>query len=167
MSPKTDTTKSKSAKTKGVAESTTGNGKKSQGWTDEEKAAMRNRAQEMKAEARADRNRAEGESAALAAIAEMQEPDRSLAERIHALVKANAPGLWPKTWYGMPAYAKDGNVVCFFQCASKFKARYATLGFSDKAHLDQGNMWPVTYALTKLTAADEARISALIKQAVS
>ena len=150
-----------------VAQTTTATGKKSKGFTDEEKAAMRNRAQELKAEARASKDKAEGESAALAAIAAMQEPDRSMAKRLHAIIKASAPALSPKTWYGMPAYAKDGKVVCFFQTAQKFNTRYATLGFNDSANLDEGALWPVAYALKKLTAAEEARISALVKKAVS
>ncbi len=149
------------------AKSTTSTGKTPKGWTDEEKAAMRNRAQELKAEARANRNRAEGESAVLAAIAAMPEPDRTLAKRLHAIIQAVAPDLWPKTWYGMPAYGnKDGNVVCFFQGAYKFKARYATIGFNDKAKLDEGAMWPVAFALKELKAAEEKRISALVKKAV-
>jgi len=137
-------------------------------FTDEERAAMRERAQELKASARRSPHtgRADGESDVLAKISEMQEPDRALAERLHALIKATAPDLSPRTWYGMPAYAKDGNIVCFFQNAQKFKTRYATLGFSDKAHLDDGNMWPTTYALKELTTADEARIVALVKKAV-
>jgi uncharacterized protein YdhG (YjbR/CyaY superfamily) len=159
LSPNKETQKS--------AKSTAANNKKSKGFTDEEKAAMRNRAQELKAEARANKNKAEGESAALAAITAMQEPDRSMAKRLHAIIKASAPVLSPKTWYGMPAYAKDGNVVCFFQSAQKFKTRYATFGFSDKANLDEGAMWPVAFALTELTAADEARIGVLVKKAVS
>ena len=141
---------------------------KSKGFTDEEKAAMRNRAQELKAEARANKNKAEGESAALEAIATMQEPDRSMAKRIHAIIKASAPALVAKTWYGMPAYAnKDGKVVCFFQTAQKFNTRYSTFGFNDSASLDEGEMWPVAFALKKLTATEEARISALVKKAVS
>ncbi len=140
---------------------------KSKGFTDEEKAAMKARAQELKAEARANKDKAAGESAALAAIAAMKEPDRSMAKRLHAIIKASAPDLLPKTWYGMPAYAKDGNVVCFFQSADKFKSRYATFGFSDKANLDEGAMWSVAFALKELTAADEARVSALVKKAVS
>ena len=159
MSPKKDTPKS--------AKSTTAINKTSKGFTDEEKAAMRNRAQELKAEARANKNKAEGESAALAAIAAMQEPDRSMAKRLHAIIKASAPALSPKTWYGMPAYAKDGKVVCFFQSAQKFNARYATFGFNDTANLDEGAMWPVAFALKELTATEEARISALVKKAVS
>jgi uncharacterized protein YdhG (YjbR/CyaY superfamily) len=138
------------------------------GFTDEEKGAMRKRAQELKAEARANQNKAEGESAALAAIAALAAPDRALAERLHALIAASAPALSPKTWYGMPAYAnKDGQIVCFFQSAEKFKTRYATLGFSDKAHLDEGALWPVAFALTAWTEAVEAQIAALVKQAVS
>ena len=136
------------------------------GFTDEERAAMKARAQERKAEARTSKSKADGERAVLAAIAEMSEADRALAERIHAIVKASAPGLAPKTWYGMPAYAKDGKVVCFFQAASKFKVRYATFGFQPDAHLDDGTMWPTAFALTELTAADEARIGALVKKAV-
>jgi uncharacterized protein YdhG (YjbR/CyaY superfamily) len=160
MSPKKDTQKS--------AKSTTTNNKKSKGWTDEEKAAMKARAQELKAEARADKNKAEGENAVLAAIAAMQEPDRSMAKRLHAIIKTSAPALSPKTWYGMPAYAdKDGKVVCFFQSAQKFNARYATFGFNDTANLDEGAMWPTAFALKELTAAEETRISALVKKAVS
>jgi uncharacterized protein YdhG (YjbR/CyaY superfamily) len=149
------------------ATSTTASGATSQAFTDAERAAMRARAQELKAEARADKNRADGESALLAAIAAMTERDRAMAERIHAIVKDNAPELSPKTWYGMPAYAKDGKVVCFFKCAQKFNTRYATFGFSDVANLDDGALWPVEFALKELTAADEARIAALVKQAVS
>jgi uncharacterized protein YdhG (YjbR/CyaY superfamily) len=137
--------------------------KKSEGFTAEERAAMRERAREQKAEAQ----RADGERAVLAKIAEMQGPDRAMAERLHAIVKASAPALSPKTWYGMPAYAKDGKVVCFFQSAQKFNTRYATLGFSDKANLDEGAMWPTSFALKALTAIEEARISALVKRAVS
>ena len=128
---------------------------------------MKERAQELKAEARADRDRADGESDVLAKIAEMPGPDRAMAERIHAIVTASAPALSPKTWYGMPAYAKDGKVVCFFQSAAKFNARYATFGFSDEANLDKGAMWPTSFALKELTAADEAKIGALVKRAVS
>ena len=138
-----------------------------QGFTDAEKAAMKERAKELKAEARASKNKEEGENAVLAAIAAMPEPDRGMAARIHEIVKANAPALWPKTWYGMPAYAnKDGNVICFFQCAAKFGARYATFGFNDRAALDEGAMWPTAFALTGLAAAEEARIIALVKKAV-
>ena len=143
--------------------------KASKGFTDEERAAIRERAQELKAEARRGpgAKKADGESDLLAKIAEMPKPDRALAERLHAVIKASAPALSPRTWYGMPAYAKDGNVVCFFQSAHKFKARYATFGFSDKANLDEGTVWPVAFALKELTAADEARIGALVKKAVS
>jgi uncharacterized protein YdhG (YjbR/CyaY superfamily) len=138
--------------------------KKSKGFTDEERAAMKERAQELKAEA----EKAGGESAVLAKIAEMQGPDRAMAKRLHAIMKASAPALSPKTWYGMPAYAnKDGKVVCFFQSAQKFKSRYATFGFSDEANLDEGHMWPTSFALKELTAAAEAKIGALVKKAVS
>jgi uncharacterized protein YdhG (YjbR/CyaY superfamily) len=144
--------------------STTAIGKTSQGFTDEERAAMKERAQELKAAAQKE----DGESAVLAKIAEMPEPERAMAERLHAIIKVSAPALAPKTWYGMPAYAnKDGKVVCFFQSAQKFKSRYATLGFSDEANLDEGAMWPTSFALKELTAAEEARISALVKKAVS
>jgi uncharacterized protein YdhG (YjbR/CyaY superfamily) len=149
------------------AKRTTTSGKASKGFTAEERAAMKERAQELKAEARADKDRAYGESAVLAKIAEMPEPDRALAERFHAIVKASAPDLSPKTWYGMPAYAKAGKVVCFFQSAHKFKSRYATFGFSDQANLDEGAMWPTSFALKELTAAEEAKIGALVKKAVS
>jgi uncharacterized protein YdhG (YjbR/CyaY superfamily) len=143
-------------------------GKASKGFTDEERAAMRERAQEVKAAARRPRaSKADGESDVLAKIAEMPEPDRAMAERLHAVIKASAPALSPRTWYGMPAYAKDGNVVCFFQSAQKFKTRYATFGFSDKANLDEGAMWPTAFALKELTAAEAARIGALVKKAVS
>ena len=151
---------------RGIRESATAINKKSKGFTDEEKAAMKARAQELKAEARANKDKAEGESAVLAAIAAMKEPDRAMAKRLHAIIKASAPGLWPKTWYGMPAYARDGKVVCFFQSAQKFNTRYATLGFSDVANLDEGAMWPTAFALKELTAADEARIGALVKMAL-
>jgi uncharacterized protein YdhG (YjbR/CyaY superfamily) len=149
-------TKPKSAKP------TSPTGRASQGFSAEEKAAARERVRELKAEAA----RADGETELLAAIARMQEPDRAMARKVHALIKAAAPMLTPKTWYGMPAYAKDGNVICFFQNAGKFKVRYQTLGFSDKAHLDDGAMWPNSYALMKLTAAEEAKITALVKKAV-
>ncbi len=128
---------------------------------------MKARAQELKAEARADKDKAEGERAVLAAIAEMREPDRAMAKRLHAIIQASAPALSPKSWYGMPAYAKDGKVVCFFQSAQKFKTRYATFGFNDTASLDEGAMWPTAFALKELTAAEEAKISALVKKAVS
>jgi len=140
--------------------------KSAKGFTDEEKAAMKERAKELKAEARADKDKAEGESAVLAAIAKMPEPDRGMAKRLHAIIKASAPSLSPKTWYGMPAYARDGEVVCFFQSADKFKARYATFGFNDTANLDEGAMWPTSFALKELTAAEEAKIAALVKKAV-
>ena len=138
-------------------------GKKSEGFTAKERAAMKERAKELKAEAQ----KAEGESDVLAKIAEMQGPDRAMAERLHEIVKASAPALSPKTWYGMPAYAKDGKVVCFFQSAQKFNSRYATLGFSDKANLDEGAMWPTSFALKELSATEEAEIGALVKRAVS
>jgi uncharacterized protein YdhG (YjbR/CyaY superfamily) len=151
------------------ARSTTASGKKSGGFTDAERAAVKERAQELKAEARRGprADKADGESAVLAKIAEMPEQDRAMAERLHAIIKASAPALSPKTWYGMPAYAKEGKVVCYFQSAQKFKSRYATFGFSDKANLDEGAMWPTTFALTELTSTEEARISALVKKAVS
>jgi uncharacterized protein YdhG (YjbR/CyaY superfamily) len=155
MSPKKGTQKS--------VKSTTAKDKASKGFTDEERAAMKERAKELKAEA----VQADGESALLAKIAEMPEPDRAMAKRLHALIKASAPSLSPKTWYGMPAYAKDGKVVCFFQSAQKFKSRYATFGFSDEANLDEGAMWPTAFALKELTAAEETRIAALVKKAVS
>jgi uncharacterized protein YdhG (YjbR/CyaY superfamily) len=155
MSPRKDTQKS--------AKSTTAINKKSKGFTDEERAAMKERVQELKAEAR----RADGDSAVLAKIAEMQGPDRAMAKRLHAIIQASAPALSPKTWYGMPAYAKDGKVVCYFQSAQKFKSRYATFGFSDEANLDEGAMWPTSFALKELTAAEEAKIGALVKKAVS
>jgi uncharacterized protein YdhG (YjbR/CyaY superfamily) len=142
-------------------------GKASKGFTEEERAAMKERARELKAEARRGANRAAGESDVLAKIAEMQGSDRAMAERLHAIVKASAPDLWPKTWYGMPAYAKDGKVVCYFQSAGRFKSRYATVGFSDEANLDDGAMWPTSFALKDLTAAEEARIDTLLKKAVS
>jgi uncharacterized protein YdhG (YjbR/CyaY superfamily) len=144
-------------------------GKASTGFTDEERAAMRERAQELKAAGRRGprAGKVDGESDVLAKIAEMPEPDRAMAERLHALIKASAPALSPRTWYGMPAYAKDGNVVCYFQSAHKFKARYATFGFSDKANLDEGAMWPTSFALKELTGAEEARIGALVRKAVS
>ena len=138
-------------------------GTKSKGFTAEERAAMKERARELKAEAR----KADGEKELLAKVAQMPEPDRAMAKRLHAIVKASAPDLEPKTWYGMPAYARDGKIVCFFQSADKFKSRYATLGFNDAAKLDEGAMWPTSFALKKLTAADEAKIGALVKKAVS
>jgi len=153
MSPKTETKKS--------------NNTPSEGFTVEEKAALKTRAQELKAEARANKDKAEGESAVLAAIAAMVEPDRTLAGRLHGIITASAPVLTPKTWYGMPAYARDDKVVCFFQSAKKFNTRYATLGFSDSAHLDEGALWPTAFALKELTAAEEEKITALVKKAVS
>ena len=163
MSP--DRTKQRSTK------STAASKKSSSGFTEEERAAMKERAQELKAEARrgprGKKGRADGEEDVLAKIAEMPKPDRTMAERLHAIVKASAPDLTPRTWYGMPAYAKDGKVVCFFQSAQKFKSRYATLGFSDKANLDDGAMWPTSFALKELTAGEEARIVALVKEAVA
>ena len=152
MSPNRETQKS--------AKSSTAIGKKFKGFTDEERAAMKDRVQELKAD------KANGESAVLAKIAEMREPDRAMAKRLHAIIKASAPALSPKLWYGMPAYAKDDKVVCFFQSAQKFKTRYATFGLSDKANLDEGAMWPVAFALKELTATEEARISALVKRAM-
>jgi uncharacterized protein YdhG (YjbR/CyaY superfamily) len=151
----------------GTAKRTTATGKSTKVFTDEERAAMKERAWELKAEARRGARAAEAEGDVLAKIAELPEPDRSMAERIHAIVKASAPDLSPRTWYGMPAYAKGGKVLCFFTPASKFKERYATFGFNAEANLDEGNMWPTSFALTKLTAADEARIGALVKKAVS
>jgi uncharacterized protein YdhG (YjbR/CyaY superfamily) len=146
---------------------TTATGKTSKGFTDDERAAMKARAQELKAEARASKNRADGERELLAAIAAMKEPDRGMAKRLHAIIEASAPELWPKTWYGMPAYAKDGKVVCFFKNAGKFNSRYATFGFEEAANLDQGAMWPTSFALKELTTADEKKIGALVKKAVS
>jgi len=155
-------TKATSKSTPKSAERTSANGRTSKGFTDEEKAAMRERARELKAEAA----KADGETELLAAITKMQEPDRAIAKKLHALIKAAAPALASKTWYGMPAYATDGNVICYFQNAGKFKARYQMLGFSDKAKLDDGAMWPNSYALMRLTAAEEAKITALVKKAV-
>ena len=147
--------------TKKSAKSATATGKSSKGFTDEERAAVRERAKEVKA------GKADGESDLLAKIAEMQAPDRVMAERLHTIITASAPDLSPKTWYGMPAYARDGKIICFFQPAHKFKTRYATFGFNDSANLDEGGMWPVAFALKELTAAEEARIIALVKQAAS
>ncbi len=156
MSPKNDTKKS----SKSAANPN--------GFTDEEKAAMKERAKELKAEARANKDRAAGESAVLAAIAKMKEPDRSMGKRLHEIITASAPELMPKTWYGMPAYANaDGKVICFFQAASKFNTRYATFGFQHDANIDEGNMWAASFALIKLTPAEEAKISELVKKAVS
>ncbi len=142
--------------------------KKVQGFSDDERAAMKARALELKAEEKASKNKAEGEKILLAAIAKMPQPDKSMATKVHEIVSKTAPHLFPKTWYGMPAYAnKEGKVVCFFQCASKFKYRYNTLGFQEDAHLDEGNMWPNSYALTKLTATEEKKVADLVKRAVS
>ena len=159
MSPKKDTQKS--------AGSTTEINKKFEGFTDEERAAMKERAQELKAAARLNNDKADGESDVLAKIAEMPEPDRTMAKQLHEIIKANAPTLSPRLWYGMPAYAKDGKVVCHFQSAQKFNTRYSTFGFSDAANLDEGALWPVAFALKELTVTEEARISALVKKAVS
>ena len=160
MSPEKDPRKS--------AKRAKGTGKAAKGFTDEERAAMKEHVQEFKAEARRGprANQADGERDVLAKIAELPQPDRAMAERIHAMIKVSAPALSPRTWYGMPAYARDGEVVCFFQSAHKFKTRYATFGFSDKAHLDEGTVWPVAFALHQLTPADEARLGALVKRAV-
>ncbi len=151
------------------AKSTTATSKKSQGFTDEEHGAMKERIQELKAAARLGpgADKGDGESAVLAKIAEMPEPDRAIGKRLHAIIKEGAPALSPRLWYGMPAYAKEGKVVCFFQTAQKFKTRYATFGFSDKANLDEDAMWPTAFALKRLTSAEEARIAALVKKAVS
>jgi uncharacterized protein YdhG (YjbR/CyaY superfamily) len=149
------------------AKSSAVSNKKSKGFSDEEKAAMKNRAKELKAEERANKNKEEGESDVLAAIAQLPEAERAMARRLHEIIKANAPVLSPKTWYGMPAYARDGKIVCFFQPAYKFNTRYATLGFNDTANLVEGARWPTSFALTKWTEASEARISALVKKAVS
>jgi len=157
--PATKSTKKSGTGTTATAETSTG-------FTAEERAAMKARAQELKAEARANKNKADGEKDLLAAIAAMKGKDRTMAKRLHAIITAAAPDLWPKTWYGMPAYAKDGKVVCFFQSAEKFSARYATLGFSDQANLDKGAMWPTSFALAALTAAEETKIAALVKKAV-
>ncbi len=148
--------------TKTAAKKTTA----TKGFTDDERAAMKARAQELKAEARATKDRAEGERDLLAAIADMKGNDRAMAKRLHAIITAAAPDLWPKTWYGMPAYAKDGKVVCFFKSAAKFKSRYATFGFEEAANVDEGAMWPTSWALTKLTPADEKKLAALVKKAV-
>lgn len=146
--------------------STKKDSEKADGFTAEERAAMKERAKELKAEARASKSRADGEKDVLEKIAEMPEPERAMAERLHAIITENAPDLAPKTWYGMPAYARNGKVVCFFQSAHKFQSRYATFGFSDEAALDEGNMWPASFALKALTAAEEAQIIALVKKAV-
>lgn len=152
--------------TKKPAKRTAGRDTSAEGWTDEERAAMKEHARELKAAAKRGAAKADGEADVMAKIAEMPASDRAMAERIHEVVKANAPDLVPRTWYGMPAYAKDGKVLCFFQAADKFKARYATFGFNDVANLDDGSMWPTSWALTKLTAADEKRIGELVKKAV-
>src|SRR5215204_3158350 len=167
--PAQEGTMSAKKATQKSTKSTTAIGKKSKGFTDDERAAMKERAQELKAEARRGprADKAGGESDVLAKIAEMPEPDRAMAKRLHAIIRASAPDLSPKTWYGMPAYAKDGKVVCFFQSAQKFNSRYATFSFSDKANLDEGAMWPTSFALKELTATEEAKISALVKRAVS
>ena len=159
MSPEKDTQKS--------TRSNRASNQQAKGFTAEERAAMKERAQELKAAERATKDKAEGENDVLAKIAEMQEPDRAMAKWLHEIIKASAPVLSPKTWYGMPAYAKDGKVVCFFQSAQKFKTRYATFGFSDMAKLDEGALWPVAFALKELTATEAARISALVKKAAS
>ena len=157
----------KQAAKKSAKKAATRAARKSEGWTDVEREAMKAHAREMKAEARRGRDRAASEADLLSKVAEMPEPDRGMATRLHALVTRNAPELTPKTWYGMPAYANDeGKVVCFFQSAAKFKTRYATFGFTDSAHLDDGSMWPTSFALKKLGAAEEAQIAALVKRAV-
>jgi len=153
--------------TKKSAKSIVAKNKNPKGFTEEEQAAMKERAKELKAEARANKKKADGEKDVLEKIAEMPEPDRVMAQRLHRIITTHAPDLWPKTWYGMPAYAKDGKVVCFFQSAQKFNARYATLGFSDTANLDEGSMWPTAFALKELTGTEEERIVALVKKAVS
>ncbi len=158
MIPKKETQKSSG--------STTSAAKNSKGFTDEERAAMKERAKELKAEARANKKKEEGERDVFEKIAEMPEPERSMAKRLHEIITESAPDLWPKTWYGMPAYARDGKVICFFQSAQKFNTRYATLGFSDTANLDDGALWPTAFALKELTAPEEARITALVKKAV-
>lgn len=159
MNPKKETQKS--------TKNSTAINKKSNGFTDEERAAMKERAKELKAEASANKKKEEGERDVFEKIAEMPESERTMAKRLHEIITESAPDLWPKTWYGMPAYAKDGKVVCFFQSAQKFKTRYATFGFQQEANLDDGAMWPVAFALKELTATEEARIVALVKKAVS
>ncbi len=153
--------------TKKTAKRTAGRQTPAEGWTDEEKAAMKEHTRELKAAAKRGADKEAGEADVMAKIADMPESDRKMAERIHAVVKANAPDMMPRTWYGMPAYARDGKIVCFFQAADKFKARYATFGFNDVANLDEGSMWPTSWALAKLNAADEAKIGELVKKAVS
>ena len=172
MSPKKETKKSARSTPKKAAKKpakrTTASGKTSKGFTEEERAAMKERAQELKAEARWKKSKADGESDLLAKVAGMPKPDRAMATRLHAIITASAPALSPRTWYGMPAYAnKDGKVVCYFTPASKFKSRYATFGFNDDANLDEGNMWPTSFALKEFTAAEEAKIGTLVKRAVS
>ena len=166
MSPKKGTKKSARSSTK-KATKKSAKSKSSKGFTAEERAAMKERAQELKAEARWKKSKADGESDLLAKVAEMKGSDRAMATRLHAIIKASAPELSPRTWYGMPAYSKDGKVLCYFQSAQKFKSRYATFGFSDEAKLDEGAMWPTSFALKELTTAEEARIGALVKKAVS
>ena len=163
MSQRKTTTKNNKQKS---ARSTSATSKSSKGFTDAEKAAMKERAKELKVEERANKKKADGEKDLLEKIAEMPEPDRVMAMRLHEIVTANAPELWPKTWYGMPAYARDGKVVCFFQSADKFGARYATFGFNDTATLDEGAMWPTAFALKELTPAEEKKIGALVKKAM-
>jgi uncharacterized protein YdhG (YjbR/CyaY superfamily) len=165
--PAQEGTMSAKKATQKSAKSTTATNKKSKGFTDEERAAMKERVRELKAEAGRKKSREDGERDVLAKIAEMPKADRAMAKRLHAIIKASAPALSPKTWYGMPAYAKDDKVVCFFQSAQKFKSRYATLGFSDEANLDRGAIWPTAFALKELTAAEEAKIGTLVKKAVS
>src|SRR5215216_305342 len=167
--PAQEGTMSAKKATQKSTKSTTAIGKKSKGFTDEERAAMKERTRELKAEARRGprADKAGGESDVLAKIAEMPEPDRAMGKRLHEIIKASAPALSPKLWYGMPAYAKDGKVVCFFQSAQKFNTRYATFGFNDAANLDEGALWPTAFALRELTAAEEARIGALVKKAVT
>jgi uncharacterized protein YdhG (YjbR/CyaY superfamily) len=175
MSPKKTTQKSTRGTTRNAMQKSAKGGpavsNESEGFTDEERAAMRERARELKAGAhsgkRSSTSQSDGENDVLAKIAEMQEPDRGMAMRLHGLIKASAPDLSPRTWYGMPAYARGGKVICFFQSAQKFKSRYATFGFSDEAKLDEGAMWPTSFALKELTAAEEARIGALVKKAAS
>lgn len=152
---------------KKIARRTQAINEKPKGWTEVEKVAMKARTLELKEEARANKDQAEGEKTVLSAIAAMQEPDRTMAKRLHTIIKTSASGLSAKTWYGMPAYARDGQVLCFFQSAKKFKTRYATLGFSDKANLDEGSMWPTAFALKELTDAEEARIGVLLKKALN
>jgi uncharacterized protein YdhG (YjbR/CyaY superfamily) len=160
MAERKPATKATKGSAKRTATSTSGS------FTAEERAAMKARAQEQKSEAKANKNKTDGERDLLAAIAAMKGRDRAMAQRVHAVVTAAAPDLWPKTWYGMPAYAKDGKIVCFFQAAEKFKARYATFGFSDEANLDKGALWPTSFALMELTATEEKKIAALVKKAV-